>query len=66
VVAWQRNRERRRVSRTGRGSKSSSIALWWQTSGPAAAWHDRQSSRRAEKNIRRQIEERQRLRKHQE
>lgn len=66
VLAFDRNREKRRVSTQSRGSRGTPISVWWRTSGPVATYNDWRSSRGAEKTIRRQIEERKRLRDHSE
>ncbi|HSJ70575.1 MAG TPA: hypothetical protein VLA29_02890 [Acidimicrobiia bacterium] len=64
VLAFDHNREKRRVSTQSRRSRGTPISVWWRTSGPVATYHDWRSSRGAEKTIRRQIEERKRLREH--
>jgi hypothetical protein len=64
VLAFDHNREKRRVSSQSRRSRGTPISVWWRTSGPVATYHDWRSSRGAEKTIRRQIEERKRLREH--
>jgi hypothetical protein len=66
VLAFDHNREKRRVSTQSRRSRGTPLSVWWRTSGPVATYQDWRSSRGAEKTIRRQIEERKRLRDHRE
>lgn len=62
MLAWRQRNERRKVSRTSHTKPTAGLKHWWQTSGPIVAYHEWQASRHATKTVRRQIEERQRLR----
>ena len=64
VIAWDRRRERRRLRSQAKARRSQSrIGLWWRTSGPVARYRDWRSARGASRDVRRQIEERQRMRR---
>ena len=65
ILAWERRSERRRVRSQQKARRSTSrIGVWWRTSGPVASYRDWRSARNADRALRRQIEERQRLNRH--
>jgi hypothetical protein len=63
VLAWRRFGERRRTSTKRRSKTTRSVGRWWHTAGPVVAYRERASRRHSTKTVRRQIEERNRLRK---
>jgi len=63
VLAWRQRSERRKVSRTSHTKSTAGLSYWWTTSGPVVSYHEWRATRHATKTVRRQIEERQRLRK---
>jgi hypothetical protein len=62
VLAWRQRRERGRVAKPAHASRAAGFSYWWRTSGPIVSYHEWRASRHAGKTVRRQIEERQRLR----
>lgn len=63
VLAWRQRRERRKIRKPSQTSKSAGFSYWWHTAGPVVSYHEWRASRHAGKTVRRQIEERQRLRR---
>jgi hypothetical protein len=63
VLAWRRFGESRRTSTKQRSKKTRSVGRWWNTAGPVIAYREWASRRHSTKTVRRQIEERNRLRK---
>jgi hypothetical protein len=62
VLAWRQRRERDRVAKPAHTNRTAGFSYWWRTSGPIVSYHEWRASRHAGKTVRRQIEERQRLR----
>ena len=63
ILAWSQRRERHKVQRTSHGSRRASFGTWWKTSGPVVNYQEWRGSRDAAKTVRRQIEDRKRLRR---
>ncbi|MGB5567527.1 MAG: hypothetical protein WBN93_14515 [Acidimicrobiia bacterium] len=63
MIGLRRRKEERKVTRQTRSSRGVGIRSWWRTSGPVVAYHEWRATRHATKTVRRQIEERQRLRR---
>jgi hypothetical protein len=63
VLAWRQFGERRRTSTKRRSKKTRSVGRWWSTAGPVIAYREWAALRQSTKLLRRQIEERNRLRK---
>jgi hypothetical protein len=63
MLAMRQRSERRRVAHVPRSGGASRVSLWWRTSGPLVSFREWRSSRSASATMRRQLEERDRLRR---